>query len=59
MLTHLSLTSFCGIDQLSLDLRGRTSIQGVNGSGKTHILDAIHLLSGATPLYGNARLSDG
>ena len=37
----------------------RTYIQWTNGSGKTHILDAIHMLSGSRPLYGDATLDSG
>lgn len=56
MLKNFSITSFRGIDRLSISLGERTYIQGINWSGKTHILDAIHLLSGAQPLYGHASL---
>ncbi len=51
MLSLFSLTSWHGIDTLTVDLRQRTYIMGANGSGKTHILDALHILSGSRPLY--------
>ena len=51
MLSSLSITSFRGIDSLDLSLGLRTYIMGTNGSGKTHILDAIHMLAGSRPLY--------
>ncbi len=44
---------------MTLDLGQRTYIIGANGSGKTHILDAIHMLSGSRPLYGDATLDAG
>jgi DNA replication and repair protein RecF len=59
MLSSLTLTSWRGIDTLTIDLTKKTYIRGINGSGKTHILDAIHLLSGARPLYGNTSLETG
>jgi len=37
----------------------KSYIQWSNGSGKTHILDAIHIVSWANPLYGNVSLDDG
>lgn len=54
----LSIESFFGIDTLTVSLWNRTYIQGTNGSWKTHILDAIHLLSGSNPLYGQVRMPD-
>lgn len=59
MLSSFSLTSWRGIDEMTLDLGQRTYIIGANGSGKTHILDAIHMLSGSRPLYGDATLDAG
>ncbi len=59
MLSSFSLTSWRGINSLILNLRQRTYIMGANGSGKTHILDAIHMLSGSRPLYGEAILDIG
>ncbi len=34
----------------------KTYIMGENGSGKTHILDAIHLLSGSSLVYADAHI---
>jgi DNA replication and repair protein RecF len=59
MLRNFSITSFRGIDRLNLSLGERTYIQGANGSWKTHVLDAIHLLSGSHPLYGNSTMDVG
>lgn len=36
----------------------KTHIVGQNGSGKTHILDGIHLLTTAKNIYGNSRLEE-
>ncbi len=41
----LSLDRFRGIDGLHLDFSWKSQIIGLNGSGKTHILDALHLLA--------------
>lgn len=59
MLASLSITSFRGIDSLTLSLGMRTYIRWENGSGKTHVLDAIHILAGSRPLYGEATLELG
>jgi DNA replication and repair protein RecF len=59
MLSSFSLTSWRGIDSLTLTPGERTYIQWANGSGKTHILDAIHMLSGSRPLYGDVTLESG
>ncbi len=58
MLSSITITSFRGIDRLSLWLGKHTYIMGANGSGKTHILDAIHILAGSRPLYGNIGLDN-
>lgn len=58
MLSSITITSFRGIDTVSLWIGKHTYIMGANGSGKTHILDAIHILSGSRPLYGNISLDN-
>jgi DNA replication and repair protein RecF len=59
MLSSVSITSFRGIRDITLSLGLRTYIMGANGSGKTHILDAIHMLAGSRPLYGDTILESG
>lgn len=59
MLSTISITSFRGIAKITLILGPRTYIMGKNGSGKTHVLDAIHILAGSRPLYGDTRLESG
>lgn len=59
MLQQFSITSFRGIDTIKLTLWMKTYIQWANGSGKTHILDGIHILSGSRPLYGNPNIDIG
>ncbi len=56
MLTEFFLTSFRGIKNQKIPLWFKTYIQWANWSGKTHILDAIHLLSGSRLLYGNTEI---
>lgn len=59
MLSSISITSFRGIWELTLNLGLHTYIMWANGSGKTHILDAIHILAGSHPLYGDTILESG
>ena len=59
MLSSISISSFRGIQELTVTLGQRTYIMGANGSGKTHILDVIHILSGSRPLYGDMTLESG
>lgn len=59
MLSSISITSFCGIKELNVELGPRTYIMWANGSGKTHILDAIQILAGSRPLYGDINLQPG
>lgn len=59
MLSSISITSFRGIWELNINLGPRTYIMWANGSGKTHILDAIHILTGSRPLYGDTILEPG
>lgn len=56
MLQKLIITSFRGIQNEEFLFGKKTHIVGKNGSGKTHILDAIHLLAGAKNIYGNNKL---
>jgi DNA replication and repair protein RecF len=46
MLSALSLHGYRWVTEQRLDITVRTAIIGTNGSGKTHILEAIHLASG-------------
>lgn len=56
MLRKILISAFRGLENQCFDFGNKTHIIGLNGSGKTHILDAIHLLAGAKNLYGNTRL---
>lgn len=56
MLRSLVLSAFRGLRDEEFFLGAKNHIVGKNGSGKTHILDAIHLLTGAKNIYGNTRL---
>lgn len=56
MISCLKIHLFRAVSQKSWEFTKKTHIRGDNGSGKTHILDAIHLLSGAKNIYGSAKL---
>lgn len=56
MIKKIVLSSFRGIENREFFLGNKTHIIGKNGSGKTHILDALHLLTGAKNIYGNTSL---
>lgn len=56
MITQLSIQAFRGIQDAQYSFTARTHIRGPNGSGKTHILDALHLLSGSRIIYGESSL---
>lgn len=45
MLDHFHIRGFRGYSETHLPIATRTAIIGGNGSGKTHILEAIHLAS--------------
>lgn len=52
MIDFFFFEHFRGIKSLTLSLTQKNHIIGPNGSGKTHILDMLHILTGARPLYG-------
>lgn len=56
MLSRLIISSFRGLENVEFSFGKKTHIVGQNGSGKTHILDAIHLITTAKNIYGNSRL---
>lgn len=56
MLAEILISAFRGMKNMRFELGQKTHIVGKNGSGKTHILDAIHLLTSAKNIYGNSRL---
>lgn len=55
-LSSLYIQKFRGIEHATFHFGHKTHIIGENGSGKTHILDALHLLSGIKNIYGNTKL---
>lgn len=59
MISQLLVRQFRGMANTNFVFGAKTHIMGNNGSGKTHILDAIHLLSGAKNIYGSSRLESG
>lgn len=59
MIKNIVLNSFRGMKNIEFSLGQKTHIVGRNGSGKTHVLDAIHLLTGAKNIYGNPKLENG
>jgi DNA replication and repair protein RecF len=58
MISKLFIAWFCGMSQKCIDLSKRTAIIGANGSGKTHILEAIHLASWGQLHYFHAPRDD-
>lgn len=58
LLSTLSVQHFRGLENMTLDFSLRSQIIGMNGSGKTHILDALHLLAGGKILYGSTYLDE-
>ncbi|PID84421.1 hypothetical protein CSB09_01270 [Candidatus Gracilibacteria bacterium] len=58
-ITSLSLHNFYGVDDWSADISENTHCIGSNGSGKTHILNALHLALGGKVLYGKNKLLPG
>ncbi|GAB0175296.1 MAG: DNA replication/repair protein RecF [Candidatus Altimarinota bacterium] len=54
MISRISLSGFRGIKNRAFNLTKKSAIIGMNGSGKTHILEAIHLVSGGQLHYFQA-----
>ena len=46
VLSSLSIRGFRGYSEASFALSHETAIIGASGSGKTHILEAVHIASG-------------
>jgi DNA replication and repair protein RecF len=51
MISCLHIRGFKGYKDIQIDLSQQTSIIGANGSGKTHILEGIHIASGGICQY--------
>jgi DNA replication and repair protein RecF len=58
LLTFFSIHGFRGVDRDDISIGEYQAIIGWNGSGKTHILEGIHLLSGGSLHYFQAPRSD-
>lgn len=56
MLSKIVISQFRWIQNQQFVLGEKTHIVGQNGSGKTHILDAIHIITTAKNIYGNSKL---
>ncbi len=54
LLSSLFIRGFRGYDESGFTLSGHTAIVGTNGSGKTHILEALHIVSGGHFSYVQA-----
>jgi predicted ATP-binding protein involved in virulence len=54
MLIHFHISGFRGMPDTEIDIARRTAIIGANGSGKTHILEGLHLASGGHLHYFHA-----
>lgn len=51
MIRSFSIHGFRGVDQENLHIDTHQAIIGENGSGKTHILEGIHIVSGSSLHY--------
>ncbi len=51
MLVSFFIRGFRGVKEARLFLTRKTALLGPNGSGKTHILEGIHIASGGSPTY--------
>ncbi|MBS9783945.1 DNA replication/repair protein RecF [Candidatus Gracilibacteria bacterium] len=56
LITHISIDHFYGIDHFESDISQYTHCVGNNGSGKTHILNALHMTLGGKVLYGKNKI---
>jgi AAA15 family ATPase/GTPase len=58
MLSSLHISAFRGMPDTRIDITPLTAVIGSNGSGKTHILEAIHTASGGNLHYFHAPRDD-
>ncbi len=59
MISSLLIHGFRGCSEIRLALEKSTGIIGMNGSGKTHILEALHIASGGSFAYLQSPRDDG
>ncbi len=59
MLDSFHIKNFRGCPDWELSFGAKTYIMGPNGSGKTHVLEGIHLLAGGNLIYNDTILADG
>lgn len=51
MIASLTIRGFRGCSEIHIAFEQSTGIIGMNGSGKTHILEALHIASGGSFAY--------
>jgi DNA replication and repair protein RecF len=59
MLGSFSIKNFRGCPDWELNFGEKTYIMGPNGSGKTHVLEWIHLLGDGDLIYNDSIIDDG
>jgi recombinational DNA repair ATPase RecF len=59
MLVAFSGRDFRGLPEWDFSLASRTAILGKNGSGKTHLLESLHILAGGSMIYHKSPLDVG
>ncbi len=58
MLDSFHIKNFRGCPDWELSFGEKTYIMGPNGSGKTHVLEGIHILAGGGLIYNDTLLAD-
>jgi AAA15 family ATPase/GTPase len=59
MLLAFSGRDFRGLAKWDFSLASRTAILGKNGSGKTHLLESLHIFAGGSMIYHRSPLDAG